>query len=121
MLTQLLTMTTTHKSPSLGVGLRSQRGDGVGHVGRLVEEDQAHLGPVRQVVHDKLFASRADKVPVVAHVHGLRVLEDDDVLGGGGPGHREAGDGEVDGGARRGPGKVGVGGDNLDRKLISCI
>ena len=65
----------------------------------LIEQDQANHGRVRQVLDYELLAGGTDKVPVVPHVHRLRVLEDDDVAGRGLTRDREARDGEVDGGA----------------------
>jgi len=78
----------------------------------LVKQDQADHGRVGQVVHDELLAGGADEVPVVAHVHRLRVLQHDDVARRGEARHREARDGEVDdGGAERV--EVGVGEDDV--------
>ena len=61
----------------------------------VVEEDEADVREVGEVVHDELLAGGADEVPVVPHVHHLRVLQHDHVLGRGLPRHREPRDREV--------------------------
>ena len=48
-------------------------------VSAVVEKNEAKLGLGRQVVDDELLGGRPQQVPNIVAVHGLRVLEDEDV------------------------------------------